>query len=519
MTSRAPRTVARQLARDGARAAAERRQARKGRRFEQNDRGPQDDGRRLAPLERLELLCDEGSRQVIRSQAASSRMGAKARPGDGVIGAGGLVEGRPVFCYAQDAGFAGGSLGAAHADTIVRVMELAGQGRAPVIGFIESGGARMQEGIAALGGYARIFRQNVALSGRVPQISIITGMSAGGGSYSPALTDFVLMTRGANMFLTGPGVVREAIGESVSADELGGTRVHERNGVCQFVADSDLDSIFLTRELLSYLPQSAADSPVPRAAADPRGEADPGAHVPADPRKVYDVRHVIRSIVDESHLLEVSAKWARNVVTAFARLEGRPVGVIANQPRYLGGTLDSDTAQKAARFVRTCNTYGVPLVVLVDTAGFMPGTKQESAGVIRHGAKLLHAFAEATVPKLTVILRKAYGGAYITMNSKDLGADLSFAWPQAEVGIMAARQAVGVVSRRELAAAENPAAMRDQLAEAYAEEHLRAAAAARDGFIDDVIEPQDTRARLAWGLRTLSGQRGVRGGRAGNIPL
>ena len=473
---------------------------------------------RLEPLRRLELLCDEGSLHVIRSEAASRRMGEKARAGDGVVGAAGSIDGRPVFCYAQDAGFAGGSLGEVHADTIVRIMRLAGEAKAPVIGFIESGGARMQEGIAALGGYARIFRENVALSGRVPQISIITGTSAGGGSYSPALTDFVVMTEDASMFLTGPGVVQEVIGESVSTEDLGGSGVHERNGVCQFVVRNDIDSIFLARQIVSYLPQSADEVPAIAGAVEATDE-DPGRHVPDDPRTVYDVRDVIASVVDDDSLLEVSAKWARNLVTAFARIEGRSVGVIANQPRYLGGTLDADTAQKGARFVRMCNTYGLPLVVLVDTVGFMPGTRQESAGVIRHGAKLLHAFAEATVPRLTVVLRKAYGGAYITMNSKDLGADFAFAWPQAEIGIMGAKQAVGIVNRRQLAAADDPAGERDRLAEDYGEEHLRASVAARDGFIDEVIEPADTRARLAWALRTLSGKRGVRGGQGGNIPL
>jgi acetyl-CoA carboxylase carboxyltransferase component len=474
--------------------------------------------RRLEPLERLQLLCDEGSLRVIRSGVTSRRLGPNARAGDGVIGAAGLVDGRPVFAYAQDASFRGGSLGEAHADTIVRVQRLAGQSGAPVVGFVESGGARMQEGIAALGGYARIFRENVLLSGRVPQISIITGTSAGGGSYSPALTDFVVMVEDAAMFLTGPGVVREVIGEDVSSGELGGAHVHERNGVCHFVVPSDLDSIFLARDLLGHLPQSAEDLPPMRAAADAAG-GDPGAIVPLDARKVYDVRGVISCVVDGGRLLEVAPKWARNVVTALARVDGRPVGVIANQPRYLAGTLDADSAQKAARFVRTCNTFNLPLVVLVDTSGFMPGTKQESAGVIRHGAKLLHAFAEATVPKFTVILRKAYGGAYITMNCKDLGADLTFAWPRAEIGVMGARQAVGVIHRRELAALEDATETHDRLAGAYAEEHLQAQVAAEGGFIDEVIEPAETRVRIAWALATLSGRPGRRTMHAGNIPL
>ena len=454
---------------------------------------------RLSPIERIEFLCDPGSVQAIRSQVVSDRMGDRGRAGDGVVGAAGRVAGRPVFAFAQDASFAGGSLGAAHAETILRVMQLAGRSRAPVIGFVESAGARMQEGLAALGGFGRIFQENVALSGRVPQISIVTGVSAGGGSYSPALTDFVVMVEGASMFLTGPGVVREAIGEHVSAAELGGTRVHERNGVCNLVARSDLDAARLARDLLSYLPQSAWHD-IPRAEPEPAPPGDPAELVPRAGRKTYDMRDVMRRLADGGHVLELSPRWARNMLTAFCRIEGQPVGVVANQPRHLGGVIDADASQKAARFVSTCNSYGIPLVVLVDTPGFMPGVSQESAGVIRHGASLLRAFAEAKVPRLTVVLRKAYGGAYITMNSKDLGAHLSFAWPGAELGVMAARQAVGIIHRREL----ESGTAHDVLAERYAGEHLGAITAARNGFIDEVIEPADTRARLAWGLATLA---------------
>ncbi len=456
---------------------------------------PVADGARTA-LERLELLCDEGSLQAIRSAVSSRRMGARARAGDGVIGAAGTIGGRPVCCYAQDAGFAGGSVGAAHADTIVRVLTHAGRAGVPVVGFVESGGARMQEGLGALAGYARVFRANVALSGRVPQISVITGLSAGGGSYSPALTDFVVMTKRASMFLTGPAVVREVMGEETTAELLGGPKVHARNGVSHFTAADDVESVFLVRDLLGYLPDRAG-APLPEAAPVAPELDDPSAVLPEAARAAYDVRAAARGIVDAGSMLEVAPRWARNVVTALARVEGRPVGVIANQPAHLGGVLDADGAQKAARFVRTCDGYGLPLVVLVDTPGFMPGGQQEAAGVIRHGASLLHAFAAATVPRVTVVLRKAYGGAYITMNSLDLGADLALAWPQAELGIMGARQAVGIVHRRELAAAEEPDALRDALAGAYAAEHLTADAAAADGVVDEVIAPADTRARVA----------------------
>ncbi|MGH2944378.1 MAG: acyl-CoA carboxylase subunit beta, partial [Solirubrobacteraceae bacterium] len=414
-----------------------------------------DEARPLRPLERLRLLADDGSLQVIRTEVTSERMGEKARGGDGVVGGSLRIGGRPVFCFAQDASYAGGSLGAQHADTIVRVQRMARHARVPVIGFVESGGARMQEGLAALNGYARIFAEHVAMSGQVPQISVITGTSAGGGSYSPALTDFVVMTDAASMFLTGPAVVREVTGEDVSARQLGGPAVHARNGVCQFSVPTDIDAIFLVRQLLTYLPASTWDAPPVALSAEPAGP-DPGGTVPLDGRRAYDVRDAIDGIVDADSFLESAADWAPNLVTALARIDGTPVGIVANQPRHLGGVIDADASQKGARFVRTCNAFGLPLVVLVDTPGFLPGSKQEAIGVIRHGAKLLHAFAEATVPRFTVVLRKAFGGAYITMNSKDLGADLYLAWSRAELGIMGAEQAVGVVHRRALAAAEDP---------------------------------------------------------------
>jgi acetyl-CoA carboxylase carboxyltransferase component len=314
----------------------------------------------LSPLERLEVLCDRGSLQVIRSDVTSRHMGAKARRGDGVIGGAGLVGGRPVFCYAQDSGYAGGSLGEAHADTIVRVLRLAGRSRTPVVGFVSSGGARMQEGSAALGGYGRIFYESVALSGRVPQISIISGLSAGGGAYSPALTDWVVMTGGSSMFLTGPAIVREAMGEDVTADELGGVRVHQRNGVCHFVSETDVDAANLARDLLGYLPQRAGE-PAPVAPVGPPDDRDPAWCVPGEDRRVYDVRDVIRCIVDGAELFEVAGGWAPNLVTGFARIGGRSLGVIANQPKHLGGVLDADSSQKGARFVSKCDAFGIPL--------------------------------------------------------------------------------------------------------------------------------------------------------------
>jgi acetyl-CoA carboxylase carboxyltransferase component len=461
---------------------------------------------RLRPLERLEALCDPGSVQVVRSLARSTRLGERAVGGDGVVGATGEVAGRPIACYAQDGGFLGGSLGERHADTIVRVLELAARGRIPVVAFVESGGARMQEGTAALAGYGRIFRHTVGLSGVVPQISIVSGASAGGGAYSPALTDLIVMTKDAAMFLTGPEVVREALGEEIDAAGLGGPQVHDRNGVCHLVERDEISVAARVRELLGYLP-SAAGQPLPRADSVAPTLADPGPVVPANPRRAYDVRDALRGIVDGESLLELCPRWARNIVTALARLDGRPVGIVANQPHFLGGVLDAEGSEKAARFVSFCDSFGVPLIAVVDTPGFMPGSKQERAGVIRHGASLVRAFAAARVPKLTVVLRKSYGGAYITMNSRDLGADLVLAWPDAELGIMGARAAVGIVHRRELRVAVDPEAERARLADAYAQEHLRAETAAAAGFVDEIIEPSQTRTRLAWALRTLAGGR------------
>jgi acetyl-CoA carboxylase carboxyltransferase component len=472
---------------------------------------------RLGPLERIEALCDSGSIQLVRGEVLSRRMGARTSPGDGVVGATGTVDGRPIACFAQDASYLGGSLGEVQADTICRVLEVAGRARMPAVGFIESAGARLQEGVAALSGYGRIFSAHTQLSGQVPQISVVCGPSAGGGSYAPALTDVVVMTKQSSMFLTGPGVVREVTGEEVDGQTLGGPRVHERNGVCQLVAESDLDAAWLVRDLLDYLPQSAGERTTRWPAVAPPGTL-PDASVPDADRCVYDVRDVVRTIVDGGRALEINERWARNVVTAFARLDGHAVGVVANQPKHLGGALNSDAASKAARFVNMCDAYGLPLVVLVDTPGFLPGRGQEEGGVIRHGAKLVHAFAAASVPRLTVVLRKAFGGAFIAMNSRELGADLLLAWPRAQMGVMGARQAVELVHRREIADAEEPSRARDRLADRYAAEHLTAASAAAEGVIDEIVAPSDTRRRLASALRMLAHPaRPVRPAR--NIPL
>ncbi len=472
---------------------------------------------KIGALERLEALCDPGSLQLIRGDVISDRMGSKAVGGDGVVGATGSVDGRAIACYAQDPRYMGGSLGEVHAETICRVLEVAGRGRIPVVGFVESAGARLQEGVNALAGYGRIFRHHVALSGVVPQLSVICGASAGGGSYAPALTDIVVMTKRASMFLTGPAIVKEVMGEDVSLDELGGPAVHERNGVCQLVAEDDLDAAWIVRDLLDYLPQHAGEAVRRWPTVDPpEGAVDAG--VPVEDRKVYDVRGVVRGLVDGGRMLELNARWARNVVTGFARLDGHSVGIVANQPKWIGGVLDADAATKAAKFVQTCDLFGVPLVVLVDTPGFMPGTQQEKVGVIRHGAKLVHAFAAASVPRLTVVLRKGYGGAFIAMNSRELGADLVLAWPRAQMGVMGPKQAVDLVHRKEIAAAGDSLRARDVLADTYAAEHLTASAAAASGVIDEVVPASGTRERLARALGTFSTHAaGLRPNR--NMPL
>ncbi len=458
----------------------------------------------LTPLERILHLCDPGSVNVFRSEVAGG--GRRSEPGDGVVAAAGTRGGQPVFAYAQDSRFVGGSLGAAHGESIVRVLRMARAARAPVVGFVESAGARVDEGVAALAGYGRIFREQVLMSGECPQIAVVTGVSAGGGAYSPALADFVVMTGESRLFLTGPGVVREVMGEDVGMEALGGPAVHSRNGVAHLEARDDVDAVNLAGDLLDHLPRHASEPFLPAAAQDPP-VTDIGAIVPLVARKVYDVRDVIAGLADGPDTIEIAPRFARNVVTSIGRIEGRPVGFIANQPHHLGGVLDAASAQKAARFVRTCNSFGLALVVLVDTPGFLPGVRQERDGVLRHGATLLHAFAAAEVPRITVVLRKAFGGGYIAMNSQALGADLVLAWPDAQIGVLGAKQAVDLLHRRELAGAQDPGAEALRLQGAYTETHLGARVAARDGHVDEIVEPGDTRGRLSWALRTLGCER------------
>ncbi|HEX8744232.1 MAG TPA: carboxyl transferase domain-containing protein [Thermoleophilaceae bacterium] len=471
----------------------------------------------LEPHELLALLCDTGTIRPLDASIEGRPPNGRATAVPGVTAVTGSVGGRPVVCYAYDRRVVGGSLGSAQADVIVHALMHATRTGAPVLAFVDSGGARLQEGGAALAAYARVFRATVAASGRVPQISIVTGVAAGGASYAAALTDFVVMTRRASMFLTGPAIVHTACGEAVDTVELGGARVHERNGVCHFVVPTDVDATFLARELLDYLPQRAG-ARAPRRPAVPPPGGEPDATVPSAPRAVYDIREPIAAIVDGGRMLELAPRWARNVVTGFCRLDGRSVGVLANQPRTLGGILESEGAAKAARFVRTCEAFGLPLVVFVDTPGFMPGTNHERRGIIRHGAKLLHAFAQATVPRVTVVLRKAFGGAYISMNAAGLGADLVLAWSGAQIGVMDPHSAVRILHRRELDRAEGPDGPLEALAQDYADEHLRAEVAAEERLVDVVIPPSETRARLIEGL-AVHGERHAGGQIAGNIPL
>ena len=423
---------------------------------------------------------------------------------DGVVAGTAEVGGRPVNVYAQDRRVLGGSLGEAHADKIARTIAQAARGGVPVVGINDSGGARIQEGVAALDGYGQVFRSNVAASGRVPQIALILGPCAGGAVYSPALMDFTIMTDEAYMFLTGPRVVKAVTGEDVDARTLGGPEVHgERSGVASFVVDDDEAAFDLTRELLSYLPSSAS-APLPEVAPEPPLDVDLRDLVPQDGREPYDVRDVIRGVVDGGKFLEVQERWARNLVVGFARIDGRTVGVVANQAKWLAGVLDLTASEKGARFVRFCDAFGIPLVVMVDVPGFLPGTAQENGGVIRKGAKLLHAFASATVPRVSVVLRKAFGGAYIVMNSRSLGADAVLAWPNAELAVMGAEGAADIIFRRQLDAEPD---RRDELVDEYRAEAMHVDLAARRGSVDEIIAPDETRDALVGILRSLKNAR------------
>lgn len=453
---------------------------------------------------RLRSLLDDGTLLELGShrQHDANTFGLdRNRPdGDGVVAGTGEIDGRPVAIYAQDRRVLGGSLGAAHADKIARVISQGARGGIPVVGINDSGGARIQEGVASLDGYGHVFRANVGASGRVPQIAMILGACAGGATYSPALMDFVIMSDEATMFLTGPRVVKAVTGEDVSARGLGGPEVHAgRSGSAHFVVADDEEAFAVTRRLLSFLPSSSSDAP-PSVPARPPADVVLRDVVPEDGRHPYDVREVIAGIVDAGDFMEVQPDWARNLVVGFARVDGETVGVVANQAKWLAGVLDMTAAEKGARFVHCCDAFGIPLVVLVDVPGFLPGTAQEVGGVIRKGAKLLHAFASATVPRISVVLRKAYGGSYIVMNSRSLGADAVVAWPGAELAVMGAEGAADVIFRRQIEAEPE---RREDLIDSYRRDAMGVELAARGGSVDQIIEPHETRDTVVRLLRSL----------------
>ncbi|MFF5105795.1 acyl-CoA carboxylase subunit beta [Streptomyces sp. NPDC000134] len=456
--------------------------------------------KRSSPHTRLACLVDPGSfSEFGKSALARPFSGLGTRPeGDGVVTGSGSVDGRTASVFAQDSGALGGSLGETHALKIVRLQQRAMRSRHPLVGLVDSAGARIQEGVAALDGYGAIFRQNVLASGRIPQICVVLGACAGGAVYSPALTDIVIMQSGrGQMFLTGPAVVKEVTGEDLTGEEIGGARMHSHHsGLAHLVADEEAGAIGLARRVLSYLPDSCWHTP-PAVAGRPAGRMPA---VPSEQRKVYDVRAVVGGVVDGESFLELQPHFAPNLITGFARLEGRSVGIVANQPLRLGGVLDAAAGDKGGRFVRLCDAFGIPLVVLVDTPGFLPGRDQESKGIIRRGAKLLYAFSEATVPRVTVILRKAFGGAYIAMNSRSLGADRVYAWPTAQIAVMGAEAAVGIIHRREIA--EHPH-RRSRLVSEYREHVMTPQRAAELLAIDAIIQPADTRTVLAAALREI----------------
>jgi acetyl-CoA carboxylase carboxyltransferase component len=488
----------------------------------------QHDAGKLTARERLDLLLDPGSfvelDPFVAPRGREFGLDRVEAPADGVVTGHGTIEGRPVHVFSQDFTVLGGSLGEGHAAKICKVMDLAMQAGTPIIGLNDSGGARIQEGVVSLGGYADIFLRNTLASGVIPQISAIMGPCAGGAVYSPAITDFTIMVRGtAYMFVTGPQVVRAVTREEVSFEELGGADVHgARSGVAHFVAADDEECLLLVRRLLSYLPSNNLDDPPRRISGDDPTRADPALDeiVPDDPSKPYDMHDVIRRVVDDGDFLEVHAAYARNLIVGFARLHGRPVGVVAQQPAVLAGVLDIDASVKGARFVRFCDAFNIPLVTFVDVPGFLPGIAQEHGGIIRHGAKLLYAYCEATVPKMTVITRKAYGGAYDVMSSKHIRGDLNLAWPTAEIAVMGPEGAIDIIFRKELAEAADPEARRQQLVAEYRAQFATPYVAAARGYVDDVIEPRQTRARLIAALEILCRKRAANPRRKhGNIPL
>lgn len=465
---------------------------------------------KMTARERIDKFLDPGTFQELQPLAITPTVGKGPFPGDGVVTGYGEVAGRTVFVYAQDFTVYGGSVSLTHARKIVRVQEMALSNGAPIIGLLDSGGARIQEGILSLQGYGEVFRQNALASGVVPQISVMLGPCAGGAAYSPALMDFIVMTAEQSMmFITGPDVVKSVTGEEIDHQGLGGAPIHcGASGVAHFLAEDEAASLMLTQHLLSYLPSNNVESPPYVETGDNPLRTDEALNtlVPQAPNEPYDMRTAILSIVDRDTFLEVQAAWARNAIVGFARLDGQAVGIVAQQPQFMAGVLDIDASDKIAGFVRFCDAFNLPLITFVDSPGFLPGVAQEHNGIIRHGAKAIYAYVEATVPKISVVTRKAYGGAYIVMSSKSLGADLHLGWPSAEIAVMGPEGAVNILNRRELAKADDPEALRAQLVAEYREEYANPYRAAEYGILDNVIEPACTRPVLIAGLRALREQ-------------
>ena len=482
---------------------------------------------RLTARERLDLLLDKGSfREVdpfVVHRTHDFGLDKQKIISDSVVTGWGTIEGRLVYVYSQDFTVFGGSLGEVHAEKICKIMDMAMKNGAPIIGLNDSGGARIQEGVVALAGYSDIFLRNTMASGVIPQISAIMGPCAGGAVYSPALTDFIFMARDTSyMFVTGPDVVKAVTHEEVTQEELGGASVHsEKSGVCHIAADSESDTLYLIRKLLGYLPQNNMED-APFIQTDDPLRMDEGLNniVPDDANKPYDIKEVIRMIMDNGYFYEIHENYAQNIVVGFARLGGHSIGIIANQPAVLAGVLDIDASEKAARFVRFCDAFNIPIVTFEDVPGFLPGTFQEHHGIIRSGAKLLYAYCEATVPKLTVITRKAYGGAYCVMSSKHIRSDVNLAWPTAEIAVMGPDGAVNIIFRKELEKAKDPVKKKAELVAEYKEKFASPYVAAQRGYIDDEIEPKETRPRLINALEMLSNKRDANPAKKhGNIPL
>jgi propionyl-CoA carboxylase beta chain len=482
---------------------------------------------RLTARERIDLLLDKGSFHEVDSfvqhRTHDFDLDKQKFMSDSVVTGWGTIEGRLVYVFSQDFTVFGGSLGEVHAAKICKIMDMAMKNGAPMIGLNDSGGARIQEGVVALGGYADIFLRNTMASGVIPQISAIMGPCAGGAVYSPALTDFIFMTRNTSyMFVTGPDVVKAVTHEEVSFEDLGGASVHsEKSGVCHVAADSEADTLYLIRKMLGYLPQNNMEDPPFVPGDDPlRMDESLNTIVPDDANKPYDIKDVIRPIMDNGQFFEIHENYAANIVVGFARLGGHSVGIVANQPAVLAGVLDIDASEKGARFVRFCDSFNIPIITFEDVPGFLPGTFQEHHGIIRSGAKLLYAYCEATVPKLTVVTRKAYGGAYCVMSSKHIRSDINLAWPTAEIAVMGPDGAVNIIFRKELEKAKDPVQKKAELVAEYREKFASPYVAAERGFIDDVIEPKETRFRLINALEMLSNKRDANPAKKhGNIPL